>query len=90
MYRQKGGTNVIAIVNISTHNDMFGENEYSLRINTKEIGRFKHIRSEKLSECLKKAAECAEKYEYEKFCSMMDGLDEDAGYKFGIEAFKEK
>lgn len=75
---------MIAIVNISQHDDMFGENEYSLRINKKEIGRFTHIRIEPLSVILRKAAECAKTHETKKFNIMMDAMQDDPAYKFDL------
>ena len=50
----------VIITNVSTHNDLEGPNEYVLKINQKVIGRFTHVRSEGLGECLRRAAEVAD------------------------------
>lgn len=52
---------MISIVNVSTHADLYGINEYELRINRQIIARFEHTRSEGLAACLQKAAAAAEK-----------------------------
>ena len=43
-----------------------GWNTYELRINFDVIGRFTHRREDGLAECLRKAAECAEKVREEE------------------------
>ena len=50
----------IIITNVSEHDDLEGENDYVLRINSREIARFKHIRKDGLAECLRRAADAAE------------------------------
>lgn len=52
---------MIAIVNVSTHEDNYGLNQYELRINSRVIAKFDHVRSEGLAVCLRKAAEAAER-----------------------------
>lgn len=51
----------VIITNISTHSDLEGPNDYVLKINHKVIGYFRHVRSEGLGECLRKAAEVADR-----------------------------
>lgn len=50
----------VIITNVSTHDDHEGENDYVLRINSRQIARFKHIRRDGLAACLRRAAEAAE------------------------------
>ena len=47
----------VIITNISTHDDLKGNNQYVLKINNRIISYFDHTRSEGLSECLRKAAD---------------------------------
>lgn len=49
----------VIITNVSEHDDLEGENDYVLRINNREIARFKHVRKEGLAECLRRAADAA-------------------------------
>lgn len=50
----------VIITNVSEHDDLEGENDYVLRINHRDIARFKHVRSDGLAACLRRAAEAAE------------------------------
>lgn len=71
---------MIAIINISTHNDRIGENTYRLQINKLIVGEFTHIRNDGLAVCLEKAAECArdaEKMERNKWLKAYADLMED-------------
>ena len=69
---------MIAIVNVSTHDDMFGVNEYELRINQRVIARFEHVRQEGLTVCLQKAAKAAEKAKWEEAARMLEALTSNA------------
>lgn len=75
---------MIAIVNISTRRDYFGENEYSPRINYKEICRFKHIRAEPLSVILARASEAAQLYEIDKEMRLIEAECDTPEYKYGL------
>jgi len=50
----------VIITNVSENDDLEGENDYILRINDRVIASFKHIRSEGLAACLRRAADAAE------------------------------
>lgn len=51
----------ILITNVSTHDDLTGSNQYTVRINNQPvIARFDHVRSEGLAMCLRRAAEAVE------------------------------
>jgi hypothetical protein len=47
---------MIAIVNVSTHNNPTGPHRYEVRINREVIARFAHNREDGLTRCLEKAA----------------------------------
>lgn len=51
---------MIAIVNVSTHDDPCGVHEYEVRINREVITRFEHVREDGLAVCLRKAANAVE------------------------------
>lgn len=52
----------VIITNVSTHNDLEGENDYVVRINNQPIiTRFKHVRKDGLAECLRRAAEAVDR-----------------------------
>lgn len=51
---------MIAIVNVSTHDDPCGVHEYEVRINREVITRFEHVREDGLAVCLRKAADAVE------------------------------
>lgn len=54
---------MIAIVNVSTHDDLAGENDYELRFNSTVLVlvTFKHERRKGLPDCLRAAADAYEK-----------------------------
>jgi hypothetical protein len=58
---------MIAIVNIDENPRAFGEHLYSLRINQRELCKFKHKREDGISTCLMKAAKEIEKNKWEVF-----------------------
>lgn len=51
----------VIITNITEHPKTYGEHSYVLKINEREVARFTHIRERGLAECLRKAADAAEK-----------------------------
>jgi hypothetical protein len=65
---------MIAIVNVSIHDDPVGINDYELRINAKVISKFQHRRADGLAVCLKKAAAAAEKAKWEKIEEFIEAM----------------
>lgn len=53
----------VIIQNVSRHDDLTGVNAYVLKINDRPITAFSHVRSEGLAQCLRRAAEAADKAE---------------------------
>ena len=51
---------MIAVVNVSTHNQPTGWHDYEVRINAKVIAKFRHRREEGLTKCLECAAKATE------------------------------
>lgn len=62
---------MIAIVNITPDPQPSGWHDYELRINTKVIAQFQHRREESLAVCLRRAADAAEKAEYELISALL-------------------
>lgn len=51
----------IIITNVSTHDDVYGLNQYVVRINNQPvIAQFDHTRSEGLAACLRRAADAVD------------------------------
>jgi hypothetical protein len=64
---------MIAIINLGTNPNPYGIHEYVVRINQREICKFKHRRETGLAVCLKKASEAVENMDIDR---MLEGLHE--------------
>lgn len=62
----------IIITNVSKHDDLAGLNDYVVRINQREVGRFQHIRKEGLAACLRRAADAVDDARYEMIMSVAE------------------
>ena len=62
---------MVAIVNVSDGPDLTGVQEYEVRINSKVICKFTHIRENGLAECLRKAADAVDNNTKEIYLKIM-------------------
>ena len=62
---------MVAIVNVSDNPDLTGVQEYEVRINSKVICKFTHVRENELAECLRKAADAVDNNTREIYLKMM-------------------
>ena len=62
---------MVAIVNVSNGPDLTGVQEYEVRINSKVICKFTHVRENGLAECLRKAADAVDNNTREIYLKMM-------------------
>jgi hypothetical protein len=77
------GLDVIAIVNVSKNPSAFGVHQYELRINTRVIAKFEHVREEGLTVCLQKAAQAAECAKWEEAAEMIKLMTPNAEIRGG-------
>jgi len=81
---------MIAIVNVSDSDSAFGVHEYELRINSKVIARFEHVREEGLEICLQKASEAARNAKWQEIAAVLKELENKAELTAHIPVKKSK
>ena len=68
---------MIAIINVSTHQELTGYHDYEVRINRKVITTFEHKKESGMAECLRTAAAAIDKHDSElEYKIIMDIIKE--------------